>query len=170
MKKETGGIKKVEETSNKEKINNKIEKKKDTSKVQSNDNSINLNQTESPDKLARKGEHYIFTLNNINANNQSNIQQSQNGSDYDMTQAQVTAYNEWNSELNDIYQTIMKNISTSEANELKKNEISWIESKKEAVIQATKISGSDYNQIKYNTLGNMTKKRCYYLVHKYFVG
>ena len=87
-----------------------------------------------------------------------------------MTQAQVTAYNEWNSELNDIYQTIMKNISTSEANELKKNEISWIESKKEAVIQATKISGSDYNQIKYNTLGNMTKKRCYYLVHKYFVG
>ena len=33
MKKETGGIKKVEETSNKEKINNKIEKRSEERRV-----------------------------------------------------------------------------------------------------------------------------------------
>lgn len=140
--------------------------KNDSSNAEASNNQNSSNEGSSS-VLTKQYQNLIFTLNDIGANNSNNIQQSQSGSEYDMTQAEENAYNAWNNELNQIYQLIKANISEQQANELEQNEVAWIQTKNPAVAQATQVSGSDYNQIKYSTLASMTKKRCYYLVETY---
>ncbi|WP_066875245.1 lysozyme inhibitor LprI family protein [Clostridium mediterraneense] len=104
-------------------------------------------------------QNIIIEANNISRNSSSDAQMCKNGQQI---------YNLWNNELNKLYDNIEENLTTSEFNFLKYQELQWISYRKNSV--AT-IANQNLGSMKALDEGSaeieMTKERCYYLFFYY---
>ncbi|MBN1062494.1 DUF1311 domain-containing protein [Clostridium botulinum] len=91
------------------------------------------------------------------------------GSTLEMKSAAKEEYERWDRALNEIYGVLQKQLSSDDMNELKDEEIKWIESRDEqAKKDSLKYKGGTAETLIYGmSLGQSTKERCYELVEKY---
>lgn len=79
-------------------------------------------------------------------------------------------YKKYDTLLNMIYSDISAALENGELEELKSDEIDWINKKDEMASYAVgseDTSESDENWAYFDSLATSTKDRCYYLIHKY---
>ncbi|WP_297638680.1 lysozyme inhibitor LprI family protein [uncultured Clostridium sp.] len=93
------------------------------------------------------------------------------GQHYGMLTQSELLYNTWDTELNKIWGILENNLPASKMQALRENEVQWINTKAPYMPAYKAAASGDYSQIQSvqagQTLAQMTKDRCYYLVNNY---
>ena len=151
--------------------NNTESKKENTQSIKTENKSEQTATNESYNhktNLNRRYE-YINRLNYIEESMGDLDYLYENGTTIDMRRAESERYTRWDNMLNEIYSLIRKELSYSEAQELKRKEIAWIKYRdKKAENDADEYRGGTMQPLIHtSSLAQSTKERCYELVNTY---
>ncbi|AOZ92666.1 lysozyme inhibitor LprI family protein [Paenibacillus crassostreae] len=114
-------------------------------------------------------DEYIQKLNEIEEG-LADLQDLYNeGTTVSMTAAADETYKRWDAALNEIYNDLKQQLSTSEMAKLKQEQLDWITSRDEtAKEESLEYEGGTMESLQYIlTLSRVTKERCYELVDLY---
>lgn len=91
------------------------------------------------------------------------------GTTVDMKYASAEEHKRWDNALNEIYSLLEAQLSSSEMDELREKEIEWIDYRDTtAKNESLKFEGGTMEGLEYTqSLGHITKERCYELVRTY---
>ncbi len=139
---------------------NKVNTKKVDSSTKENNN---VSKTQESTKQIYKNKLDAIELG------MKDLDDLKGGSTLEMKSAAKEEYERWDRALNEIYGVLQKQLSSDDMNELKDEEIKWIESRDEqAKKDSLKYKGGTAETLIYGmSLGQSTKERCYELVEKY---
>ena len=128
--------------------------------------SINSNSTEV--KEESKKQEYINKLDNIEAG-LKDLDKKDSGTTAERLAAAEERHKRWDTALNESYNVLKAQLSSSAMKKLQSEEIQWISDRDaKAKKAAEKIKGGTLDQVLYAaSLADTTKKRCYELVEKY---
>lgn len=142
------------------------EKSQDDESSKTNENS-EATQNNTQTTINRKAE-YINRLNQVEES-MSDLEELYAGSTIEMKDAAGQSYERWDNILNEIYSLLRQQLSTSVADDLKNKQIEWIKYRdKKAENDASEYTGGTmYGLIYVDSLGQITKERCYELVNTY---
>lgn len=170
--------KQIDETSNKsEAINKQVsdkavnstekqgEEEKDKKSEGDNKNQESSNKKQGP--LSKK--KYIDKLNSIEAGIKKDFPSSYSDTTIKMKEALGQAYKRWDDALNDIYGDLKNELKADVMKELKNEQISWITYRDNtAKKESEEFKGGTLEGVQYiDSMGRVTKERCYELVEKY---
>ncbi|MEK4229276.1 lysozyme inhibitor LprI family protein [Solibacillus sp. FSL H8-0538] len=84
----------------------------------------------------------------------------------EMKEAEANAYKRWDTALNDIYDVLKQQLSTTEMNKLQEEQRQWIiDKEKKAKEESLIFEGGTMESLQYlSSLARITKERCYELV------
>ena len=140
------------------------------SKTENNiENKVTENQVKQEgiqNKKESKKDKYLQKLNSIE-DEVKNI--SFDGSTLEMKEASITVLTKWDDLLNEIYGDLKSQLSNAEMSTLKEEQIQWI-SNRDAIAEeeSLQFEGGTMEALQYTeTLGRLTKERCYELVELY---
>lgn len=150
----------------KEEINN-INNKIDT-ELKNIEDKKNIEKEKVAIKKGQK-QLYINKLNNIEAGLKDLEEKYDSGITIEMKEAAGEEYRRWDNALNEIYNLLKTQLSSSDMKQLKEEEIQWISNKeKKAKEDSLEFKGGTMESLVYiNSLAKTTKDRCYELVEKY---
>lgn len=131
--------------------------------IKNKSGTINLiNQT----NLSRLQEQYLIELEQtLKKSNQ--ILKANGSSISDMDNSAGNAYKLWDSQMNELYNSILQNLSVAEASELKANQDIWLDYKKNTILATAKETDSVAPLLENNENIYLTQERCYYLFFYY---
>lgn len=170
--------KQIDETSNKsEAINKQVsdkavnstekqgEEEKDKKSEGDNKNQQSSNKKQGP--LSKK--KYIDKLNSIEAGIKKDFPSSYSDTTIKMKEALGQAYKRWDDALNDIYGDLKNELKPDVMKELKSEQINWITYRDNtAKKESEEFKGGTLEGVQYiDSMGRVTKERCYELVEKY---
>lgn len=170
--------KQIDETSNKsEAINKQVsdkavnstekqgEEEKDKKSEGDNKNQESSNKKQGP--LSKK--KYIDKLNSIEAGIKKDFPSSYSDTTIKMKEALGQAYKRWDDALNDIYGDLKNELKPDVMKELKSEQINWITYRDNtAKKESEEFKGGTLEGVQYiDSMGRVTKERCYELVEKY---
>lgn len=170
--------KQIDETSNKsEAINKQVsdkavnstekqgEEEKDKKSEGDNKNQESSNKKQGP--LSKK--KYIDKLNSIEAGIKKDFPSSYSDTTIKMKEALGQAYKRWDDALNDIYGDLKNELKADVMKELKNEQINWITYRDNtAKKESEEFKGGTLEGVQYiDSMGRVTKERCYELVEKY---
>lgn len=170
--------KQIDETSNKsEAINKQVsdkavnstekqgEEEKDKKSEGDNKNQESSNKKQGP--LSKK--KYIDKLNSIEAGIKKDFPSSYSDTTIKMKEALGQAYKRWDDTLNDIYGDLKNELNPDVMKELKNEQINWITYRDNtAKKESEEFKGGTLEGVQYiDSMGRVTKERCYELVEKY---
>lgn len=112
---------------------------------------------------------YLSDLDNLeeSINNSYSLYEEESRSK--MAEVEEMKLETWNNMLDDIYILLKTQLSESEFEELKNEQISWLDYREStAKNDANKFEGMEFARVQYNSyLVKLTKERCYELVNAY---
>ncbi|MCY6485879.1 DUF1311 domain-containing protein [Clostridium aestuarii] len=119
-------------------------------------------------KKEKNKKFYIEKLDNIETG-LKDLSELYAGSNAQMIKAASEEYKRWDDALNEIYGVLKKQLSASDMNKLKKEQIQWIPDKKKIAEEAAEeFKGGSMAPLVYaSSLAQTTKDRCYELIEKY---
>ncbi|GAA0440819.1 hypothetical protein GCM10008983_17380 [Lentibacillus halophilus] len=151
--------------------------------VNDNDTDTNTNDTNSNESNNKPDEEKGTSANNTKGKKQAYLKQlnetenemkkQQNNLEDNSTYAlKAVAGNRsdaWDDHLNDIYDTLEKQLSTEQMDQLRQEQREWISNRNEQAKEASlKYEGGTQEQLEYVTVqANITKDRCFELVEDY---
>ena len=114
-------------------------------------------------------DEYILKLNNIEEGLADLQDLNDEGTTVSMKAAAEETYKRWDTALNEIYNALKEQLSTSEMAELKEKQVNWITYRDEtAKDESLEYKGGTMESLQYiATLAGVTKERCYELVELY---
>ncbi len=131
-----------------------------------------INNTKVEDKVKVKEEskkqEYKTKLDNIEIALES-LKEKEAGSTLDMREAASERLKKWDAALNEIYNVLKGQLSSSDMKNLQLEEIQWISDRDaKAKKDSLEVKGGTMEPLVYtSSLQDTTKKRCYELVEKY---
>ena len=116
-----------------------------------------------------KKQEYRTKLDNIEIGLKDLTEKGFSGSTLDMRMAQDESYRRWDAALNEIYNILKTQLSSSDMKKLQSEEIQWISTRDAKAKEASlEMKGGTMEPVLYvGSLTDTTKKRCYELVEKY---
>lgn len=116
-----------------------------------------------------KKQEYINKLALIDKQISIDERLTKDGAQYAINQFEYHSFDKWDSALNEIYNVLKQQLSASNMKKLKNDEITWIAVKNNtAEKQADEMrGGSGEDMLRYASLAESTKDRCYKLVNVY---
>lgn len=170
--------KQIDETTNKsEAVNKQISDKEVNSsdkqveeqkgKKSEGDNKNQEGSNKEQGSLSKK--KYIDKLNTIEAGIKKDFPNSYSDTTVKMKEALGEAYKRWDYALNEIYGDLKKELKPDEMKELKNEQINWITYRDNtAKKESQEFKGGTLEGVQYiESMGRVTKERCYELVEKY---
>lgn len=170
--------KEMDETSNKsEAVNKPISGKEVNSsdkqveeqkgKKSEGDNKNQEGSNKKQESLSKK--KYIDKLNTIEAGIKKDFPNSYSDTTVKMKEALGEAYKRWDDVLNEIYGDLKKELKPDVMKELKNEQINWITYRDNtAKKESEEFKGGTLEGVQYiESMGRVTKERCYELVEKY---
>ncbi|WP_313803409.1 lysozyme inhibitor LprI family protein [Cytobacillus sp.] len=114
-------------------------------------------------------EQYLEKLSEIEKSLADLEDKIQDGTQTEMNKAQAEIFVRWDKALNEIYQTLEKQLSTAEMEDLREEQRQWIKQRDEtAKEESLEFEGGTLESFQYtSTQARMTKERCYVLVKDY---
>ncbi|MBK5242180.1 lysozyme inhibitor LprI family protein [Clostridium sp.] len=131
-----------------------------------------INNTKIEDNVKVKEEsnkqEYKTKLDNIEIALES-LKEKDAGTTLDMKEAASERLKQWDAALNEIYNVLKGQLSSSDMKKLQSEEIQWISDRDaKAKKESLEVKGGTMEPLIYtNSLQDTTKKRCYELVEKY---
>jgi len=150
-----------------DKSNNQDTDKTETSNSPNNITDQKTNDTNS--NKTNKKEYYLKKLDNIQTKIDTDYNDKEQLTTYDMRRANDAKYKLWDDVSNEIYKDLQNTLSASDKENLTQEELVWI-AKKESDAENTKkkVEGGTLEPVFYSqSLVDSTKNRCYELVNKY---
>lgn len=170
--------KQIDETTNKsEAVNKQISDKEVNSsdkqveeqkgKKSEGDNKNQEGSNKEQGSLSKK--KYIDKLNTIESGIKKDFPNSYSDTTVKMKEALGEAYKRWDYALNEIYGDLKKELKPDEMKELKNEQINWITYRDNtAKKESQEFKGGTLEGVQYiESMGRVTKERCYELVEKY---
>lgn len=131
-----------------------------------------INNTKIEDKVKVKEEskkqEYTTKLDNIEIGLKS-LKEKDSGTTLDMREAASERLKQWDAALNEIYNVLKRQLSSSDMKKLQSEEIQWMSNRDaKAKKESLEMEGGTMEPLIYtSSLQDTTKKRCYELVEKY---
>ena len=93
----------------------------------------------------------------------------ENGTQIELTEAQVEVFERWDALLNEIYKELEKQLSPNDMDKLRAEQKNWLTSRDEKAAEvASKYEGGSMKNLEYASVqAQLTKERCYELVELY---
>lgn len=130
-----------------------------------------VEQTESKEKATiNKKEKYLKMMNNLDIEVEKTANLELDGGEEKLLDYTSKIYKKYDTVLNMIYQEISSKLDSEKAQELKEDEIEWINKKDEIASKAVgsdNTTESEENWVYFDSLATSTKERCYYLINTY---
>lgn len=113
--------------------------------------------------------YYLKMLNDIEKNLSDLDYLYSDGVTANMRKAESEKYKKWDDALNEIYEVLKKQLSKTEMEKLKKEQLDWIKYRdNSAEKSAAEFKGGTLEGLQYiSTSAELTKERCYELVKDY---
>lgn len=118
----------------------------------------------------RKKDEYMGLMSELDKETRELADKELNGNQEKLLDYTSKIYKKYDTLLNMIYSDISATLENEELEELKQDELEWIDKKDEMASYAVgseDTSESDENWAYFDSLATSTKDRCYYLIHKY---
>lgn len=118
----------------------------------------------------RKKDEYMSLMSKLDKESRELADAELNGNQEKLLDYTSKIYKKYDTLLNMIYSDISAALENGELEELKQDELEWINKKDETASYAVgseNTSESDENWAYFDSLATSTKDRCYYLIHKY---
>lgn len=118
----------------------------------------------------RKKDEYMSLMSELDKETRELADKELNGNQEKLLDYTSKIYKKYDTLLNMIYSDISAVLENEELEELKQDELEWINKKDEMASYAVgseDTSESDENWAYFDSLATSTKDRCYYLIHKY---
>lgn len=118
----------------------------------------------------RKKDEYMALMSELDKETRELADKELNGNQEKLLDYTSKIYKKYDTLLNMIYSDISAALENEELEELKQDELEWIDKKDEMASYAVgseDTSESDENWAYFDSLATSTKDRCYYLIHKY---
>ena len=117
----------------------------------------------------KKKQEYRTKLDNIEIGLKDLTEKGFSGTTLDMRMAQDESYRRWDAALNEIYNVLKTQLSSSDMKELQSEEIQWISTRDAKANEASlEMKGGTMEPVLYvGSITDTTKQRCYELVEKY---
>lgn len=131
-----------------------------------------INNTKTEDKVKVKEEskkqEYKTKLDNIEIGLES-LKEKEGGTTLEMREAASERLKQWDAALNEIYNVLKGQLSSSDMKKLQSEEIQWISNRDaKAKKESLEVKGGTMEPLIYtSSLQDSTKQRCYELVEKY---
>jgi uncharacterized protein YecT (DUF1311 family) len=117
----------------------------------------------------KKKQEYRTKLDNIEIGLKDLTEKGFSGTTLDMRMAQDESYRRWDDALNEIYNVLKIQLSSSDMKKLQSEETQWISNRDAKAKEASlEMKGGTMEPVLYvGSVTDTTKKRCYELVEKY---
>lgn len=145
--------------------NNQNNSKENTSNNNQSTPNNSQRNNNSQNTISRKNE-YLNKLDQIQIE-VDNLNESCGESDQQIRATQEVIYKKWDDMLNEIYSLIKKDLSSSEAHDLKTKELAWIKYRDKKAENDAENGEFSYSILYSDSLIESTKERCYELVNEY---
>lgn len=119
-------------------------------------------------KEESKKQEYKAKLDNIEIGLKS-LKEKEGGTTLDMREAAGERYKQWDAALNEIYNVLKGQLSSSDMKKLQSEEIQWISNRDaKAKKESLEVKGGTMEPLVYtSSVQDTTKNRCYELIEKY---